>query len=81
MILAFSHRIPRLTPPPHPPPVGAGRVLKITRTFCNSEGGTFHRTETVRKQAVIDAYLRIRTTKDDTFIKQVPTVTGHQSSP
>ena len=56
-------------------------MLKITRTFCNSEGGTFHRTETVRKQAVIDAYLRIRTTKDDTFIKQVPTTTGHHSSP
>ncbi|KAF0298206.1 Transcription initiation factor TFIID subunit 1 [Amphibalanus amphitrite] len=47
-----------------------GRVLKIIRTFCNAEGGTYTRIETVRKQAVIDAYLRIRTTKDDTFIKQ-----------
>ncbi|XP_037088620.1 LOW QUALITY PROTEIN: transcription initiation factor TFIID subunit 1-like [Pollicipes pollicipes] len=48
----------------------AGRVLRIMRTFRNSEGGTYTRIETVRKQAVIDAYLRIRTTKDDSFIKQ-----------
>ena len=67
-----------LPPPPSsllhvlpPPPDAAGRVLKIMRTFSNSEGGTYTRIETVRKQAVIDAYLRIRTTKDDAFIKQV----------
>ncbi len=48
----------------------AGRVLKIYRTFRDSEGKEYTRMEVVRKQAVIDAYVKIRTTKDEGFIKQ-----------
>lgn len=47
-----------------------GRILKIHRTYTNSEGKEFVRIETVRKPAIIDTYVRIRTTKDDAFIKQ-----------
>ncbi|CAG2104510.1 unnamed protein product [Medioppia subpectinata] len=47
-----------------------GRILKIYRTFQNSDGKEYVRIETVRKPAVIDTYVRIRTTKDSTFIKQ-----------
>ncbi len=45
-----------------------GRRLKIYRTFCDEDGKEYVRCETVRKSAVIDAYLRIRTTKDDDFM-------------
>lgn len=51
-----------------------GRVLKITRTFRNPEGKEFTRVEIVRKPAVIDAYVKIRTTKDDQFIRQFTTL-------
>ncbi|CAH1372514.1 unnamed protein product [Tenebrio molitor] len=51
-----------------------GRVLKIVRTFRDAEGKEFTRVETVRKAAVIDAYVKIRTTKDDTFIRQFATL-------
>jgi transcription initiation factor TFIID subunit 1 len=44
--------------------------LKITRTFKNSEGKEFSRVEVVRRPAVIDAYEKIRRTKDDEFIKR-----------
>ncbi|CAG7727818.1 unnamed protein product [Allacma fusca] len=47
-----------------------GRVLKIHRTFKNSDGKEFSRTEIVRKAAIIDIYMRIRTTKDENFIRQ-----------
>lgn len=47
-----------------------GRVLKIYRTFRDLEGKEYTRMEVVRKQAVIDAYLKVRSTKDDGFIKQ-----------
>uniref|UniRef100_A0A3B3SYK9 Transcription initiation factor TFIID subunit n=1 Tax=Paramormyrops kingsleyae TaxID=1676925 RepID=A0A3B3SYK9_9TELE len=47
-----------------------GRRLKIYRTFRDEEGKEYVRCETVRKPAVIDAYLRIRTTKDDEFIRK-----------
>ncbi|XP_065225060.1 transcription initiation factor TFIID subunit 1 isoform X2 [Planococcus citri] len=47
-----------------------GRVLKIYRTFRDAEGKEYTRMEVVRKQAVIDAYVKIRTTKDEGFIKQ-----------
>nr|XP_046912926.1 transcription initiation factor TFIID subunit 1-like isoform X2 [Dermatophagoides farinae] len=47
-----------------------GRILKIYRTFTDSEGKEYVRIETVRKPAVIDTYVHIRTTKDDAFIKQ-----------
>ncbi|KAI4897502.1 hypothetical protein NFI96_032212, partial [Prochilodus magdalenae] len=45
-----------------------GRRLKIYRTFRDEDGKEYVRCETVRKPAVIDAYLRIRTTKDDEFM-------------
>ncbi|KAJ8968634.1 hypothetical protein NQ317_014760 [Molorchus minor] len=51
-----------------------GRVLKIIRTFRNPEGREFTRVEYVRKAAVIDAYVKIRTTKDETFIRQFATL-------
>ncbi|KAJ8919713.1 hypothetical protein NQ315_006241 [Exocentrus adspersus] len=51
-----------------------GRVLKITRTFRNPEGREFTRFELVRKPAVIDAYVKIRTTKDESFIRQFATL-------
>ncbi|XP_033222126.1 transcription initiation factor TFIID subunit 1 isoform X2 [Belonocnema kinseyi] len=51
-----------------------GRVLKIYRTFRNPEGHEFTRVELVRKQAVIDTYLKIRNSKDESFIKQFATM-------
>uniref|UniRef100_A0A8C2G7J1 Transcription initiation factor TFIID subunit 1 n=1 Tax=Cyprinus carpio TaxID=7962 RepID=A0A8C2G7J1_CYPCA len=47
-----------------------GRRLKIYRTFRDEDGKEYVRCETVRKPSVIDAYLRIRTTKDDEFIRK-----------
>lgn len=52
----------------------AGRVLKITRTFKNPDGRVYSRTEIVRRQPVIDAYVKIRQTKDETFIKSFATI-------
>lgn len=52
----------------------ASRTLKITRTFRNAEGKEFNRFEVVRRSAVIDAYIKIRTTKDEAFIKQFATL-------
>ncbi|GJQ86655.1 Taf1, partial [Trypoxylus dichotomus] len=51
-----------------------GRVLKIIRTFRNPEGKEFTRAEIVRKPGVIDAYVKIRTTKDEQFIRQFATL-------
>ncbi|XP_029032281.1 transcription initiation factor TFIID subunit 1 isoform X3 [Osmia bicornis bicornis] len=51
-----------------------GRVLKIYRTFRNPEGKEFTRIELVRKPAVIDTYIKIRNSKDETFIKQFATL-------
>lgn len=51
-----------------------GRILKITRTFKNAEGKDYTRVEIVRRQPVIDAYIKIRTTKDEAFIKQFATL-------
>lgn len=51
-----------------------GRVLKIYRTFRNPEGKEFTRVEIVRKQSVIDAYVKIRTTTDEAFIRQFATL-------
>nr|XP_018902266.1 PREDICTED: transcription initiation factor TFIID subunit 1-like [Bemisia tabaci] len=50
-----------------------GRVLKIYRTFRNASGKEYTRMEVVRKPAVIDAYVKIRSTKDEAFIKQFAT--------
>lgn len=52
----------------------SGRVLKIYRTFRNQQGKEFTRVEIVRKPMVMDAYLKIRTTKDEAFIKQFATL-------
>ena len=51
-----------------------GRILKITRIFKNSEGKEYTRIEIIRRQPVIDAYIKIRTTKDDSFIRQFATL-------
>ncbi|XP_045464560.1 transcription initiation factor TFIID subunit 1 isoform X2 [Harmonia axyridis] len=51
-----------------------GRVLRIMRTFRDSDGKEFTRVETVRKPGVIDAYVKIRTTKDEAFIRQFATL-------
>nr|CAD7431947.1 unnamed protein product [Timema monikensis] len=56
----------------------SGRVLKIYRTFRNAEGKEFTRVELVRKPQVIDAYMKIRNTKDDGFIRQFATLDEHQ---
>ncbi|XP_018431106.1 PREDICTED: transcription initiation factor TFIID subunit 1-like, partial [Nanorana parkeri] len=48
----------------------SGRCLKIYRTFRDEDGKEYVRCETVRKPAVIDAYSRIRSTKDDEFIRK-----------
>lgn len=50
------------------------RILKITRTFKDAEGKEFTRSEIVRRTPVIDAYVKIRTTKDEAFIKQFATL-------
>ncbi|EFN79615.1 transcription initiation factor TFIID subunit 1 [Harpegnathos saltator] len=55
-----------------------GRVLKIYRTFRNPEGKEFTRVELVRKPAVIDTYIKIRNSKDETFIKQFATLDDAQ---
>uniref|UniRef100_A0A8C3SW34 Transcription initiation factor TFIID subunit n=2 Tax=Chelydra serpentina TaxID=8475 RepID=A0A8C3SW34_CHESE len=47
-----------------------GRRLKIYRTFRDEDGKEYVRCETVRKPSVIDAYSRIRTTKDEEFIRK-----------
>ncbi|XP_054481614.1 transcription initiation factor TFIID subunit 1 isoform X2 [Anoplopoma fimbria] len=47
-----------------------GRRLKIYRTFRDEDGKEYVRCETVRKASVIDAYTRIRTTKDEEFIRK-----------
>lgn len=49
-------------------------MLKIYRTFRDTEGKEFTRVEIVRKPMVIDAYIKIRTTKDEAFIKQFATL-------
>lgn len=52
--------------------------MKIYRTFRNAEGKEFTRVELVRKPAVIDTYMKIRTTKDEAFIRQFATLDEHQ---
>merc|ERR1712226_386997 len=50
--------------------VDSSQVLRITRTFRNQQGREFTRTELVRKAMVIETYVKVRNTKDDTFIRQ-----------
>lgn len=47
-----------------------GRVLKINRTFRDSNGREYTRVEFVRQNSVIDVYMKIRATKDEAFIHQ-----------
>lgn len=49
-------------------------MLKIYRTFRDAEGKEYTRTEVVRKPAVIDTYIKIRSTKDEYFIRQYSTM-------
>ena len=54
------------------PPVDSNlnRVLKITRTYRDeSTGEEYTKVEIVKKQLIIDAYVKIRTTRDDEFIR------------
>ncbi|XP_054274106.1 transcription initiation factor TFIID subunit 1-like [Macrosteles quadrilineatus] len=55
-----------------------GRVLRIYRTFRDAEGKEYTRMEVVRKTAVIDTYVKIRSTKDDNFIRQFATLDDAQ---
>ena len=51
-------------------PVNTRRVLKITRTYRDeSTGEEYTKVELVKKQLIIDAYVKIRTTRDDEFIR------------
>lgn len=59
-------------------PSNHGRILRITRTFKNAEGREYTRVELVRRQPVIDAYMKIRTTKDEAFIRQFATLDDAQ---
>jgi transcription initiation factor TFIID subunit 1 len=56
-----------------PEPPHTGRKLKITRTFRKANGDLFTRVEIVRNPSVIDAYVKIRQTKDEAFIRQFAT--------
>ncbi len=47
------------------------RILKITRTHRDEDTGKDYTTvEIIKKSLIIDAYIKIRTTKDDNFIRQ-----------
>ncbi|KFD62438.1 hypothetical protein M514_10706, partial [Trichuris suis] len=46
-----------------------GRKLKITRSYRSSDGREHITVEYVTKPQLIEAYVKIRTTKDETFIK------------
>ena len=64
---------------------GAGanssQVLRITRTFRNQQGREFTRTELVRRSMVIETYVKVRNTKDDTFIRQFASMDVQASRP
>ena len=54
----------------------SGRILRITRTYSGIDGKEYSRTEVVRRTAFIDTYVKIRTNKDDAFIKEVASQIG-----
>merc|ERR1711892_1018051 len=54
--------------------IEANQVLRITRTFKNSQGKEYTRTELVRKGMVIETYVKVRNTKDERFIRQFATM-------
>ncbi|KAF8357351.1 taf-1 [Pristionchus pacificus] len=47
----------------------ANQKLKIFRTYQNSDGSESTRVEVITRPQLIEAYTRIRVTKDDTFIQ------------
>ncbi|XP_053230866.1 transcription initiation factor TFIID subunit 1 [Podarcis raffonei] len=52
------------------PATTSSSCLKIYRTFRDEDGKEYERCETVRNPLIIDAYTRIRKTKDDEFIRR-----------
>ncbi|CAO1324311.1 unnamed protein product [Diamesa serratosioi] len=50
-------------------PASSSRILRITRTMRDESGREYSSVEIVRKSSVIDLYVKIRTTKDEKFIK------------
>ncbi|GFO30868.1 transcription initiation factor tfiid subunit [Plakobranchus ocellatus] len=55
-----------------------GRKLKIVRTFHDDTGRQYQRSEMVSNPVVIDTYLRIRETRDQSFIKQFAAMDDQQ---
>lgn len=47
------------------------KILRITRTFRDNSGKEYVRTEIVRKPGVVDAYVRLRSTKVNYFKKLI----------
>ncbi|KAJ0177252.1 hypothetical protein K1T71_007261 [Dendrolimus kikuchii] len=74
MILGQSEKKPQINQSDQQQSSNQGRVLRIVRTFRNASGQRYTRVELVRKPAVIEAYTKIRTTKDETFIRQFATM-------
>jgi transcription initiation factor TFIID subunit 1 len=42
--------------------------LKIVRTYVDDNGREYQRAEIIRKPMVVEAYSKIRSTKDDDFM-------------
>ncbi|XP_053607515.1 transcription initiation factor TFIID subunit 1 isoform X2 [Plodia interpunctella] len=74
MILGQSEKKPQINQNDQQQSSNQGRVLRIVRTFRNASGQRYTRVELVRKAAVIEAYTKIRSTKDDAFIRQFATM-------
>ncbi|XP_059046992.1 transcription initiation factor TFIID subunit 1 isoform X1 [Achroia grisella] len=74
MILGQSEKKPQINQSDQQQTSNQGRVLRIVRTFRNTSGQRYTRVELVRKAAVIEAYTKIRSTKDDAFIRQFATM-------
>ncbi|XP_068631569.1 transcription initiation factor TFIID subunit 1 [Battus philenor] len=74
MILGQSEKKPQINQNDQQQTSNQGRVLRIVRTFRNASGQRYTRVELVRKAAVIEAYTKIRSTKDDAFIRQFATM-------
>ncbi|XP_015906224.1 transcription initiation factor TFIID subunit 1 [Parasteatoda tepidariorum] len=51
------------------PPSIEGKILKIYRTYKNSDGTDYERIEIVRRPAVVELYTKIRETKNAEFVK------------
>ncbi|XP_052759562.1 transcription initiation factor TFIID subunit 1 isoform X2 [Galleria mellonella] len=74
MILGQSEKKPQINQADQQQSSNQGRVLRIVRTFRNTSGQRYTRVELVRKAAVIEAYTKIRSTKDEAFIRQFATM-------